>query len=151
MISQKMSHFEARPCKRQLDLQLFSLQHVPSQYSSGQSLSPKGPVRPAQEMEPVPLLKLIVLQGLQRTFYRETEKLQYFWLNTELWWLWAQCQIMWTLCSSTLPTHTPEKGRVEKCIGGVIIMYGLFYKFIIIMLFYLILLFIIYTFLLLCT
>lgn len=114
MISQKNSLFQARSCKRQLDLQLFSLQHFPSQYSPGESLAPKELVRPAQEMEPIPLLKLIVLQGLQIAFYRETEKLQFFWLNTELWCLWARGQIIWTLCNSPSSHSYPWKRKSTK-------------------------------------
>lgn len=124
MISQKIFNFQARLCERQLDL-LLLLKHVPSQYFPGQSLALKEPVRPAQEMEPI--LLLIVLQGLQRTFYRETEKTQYFWLNTELWCPWAHGQIMWTLCSSPLPTHNPGRGIIKRCTGGVIIPHVLFY------------------------
>lgn len=102
-------------------------------------------------MEPILLLKVIVLQGLQITFYRETEKIQYFWLNTELRFPWAQGQIMWTLCSSPLPTHNLGRGRIKRSTGGVIIPHVLFllmYFYYYVIIFHFI---IIYAFLLLCT
>lgn len=123
VISQKNSHPLRRSCKRQTDLQLFSIQHLPSQYSPGTVSSSKrarescpgdGANHTAQAHSP---------QGLQMTFYRGTEELQFFSLNTGWWHLWACGHVMWALCSSPLPTHIIILLRgVESCREGVIII-----------------------------
>ena len=114
MISLKNFHPLARSCKRQTDLQPFSIEHLPSQYSPRTVSSSKRACEACPGDGANPIAQAHTLQGLQMLFYRETEGLQIFWLTTEWWRLWACGHIMWALCSSPLLTHILIPLREEE-------------------------------------